>query len=69
MVPIWSGTIQLIHESQKKDDDMKRITLPVIDLNTTDMNNQPTIIPFDQPLYWEGNRLILESTDQFIKVR
>ena len=30
-------------------------------------NNQPTIIAFDQPLYWKGNRLILESTDQLIK--
>ena len=84
-IPIWSGTIQLIHESQKKDDYEKdNITfLPIIDLNPTDMscilstlsflsklahqNNRPTIIAFDQPLYWKGNRLILESTDQLIK--
>ena len=30
-------------------------------------SNRPIIIAFNQPLYWKGNRLILESTDQLIK--
>ena len=83
--PIWSGTMQLIHENQNKENYEKdSITfLPIIDLDPANMscilstlsflsnlahqNNMPTVVAFDQPLYWKGSRIILESTDELIK--
>ena len=57
--------------------------LPIIDLDPNNMscilstpsflsnlahqNNMPTVVAFDQPLYWKGSRIILESTDELIK--
>ena len=84
-LPIWSGTMQLIHENQNCNNHEKNnVTfLPIIDLDPTNMscilstlsflsnlakqNNQPTIVAFDQPLYWKGTRIIFESADHIIQ--
>ena len=57
--------------------------LPIIDLNPSDMTcilstltflsklaancNQPSIVTFDQPLYWKSNKIIKTTTNQLLK--
>ena len=59
------------------------VFLPIIDLSPTDMscifstlsylsnlaykNNQPAIVAFDQPLYWKGSQINIESSDELVK--
>ena len=68
------------NKEQYKADNI--VFLPIIDLNPTNMscifstlsflsnfahkNNQPTIVAFDQPLYWKGSQIIIESSDLLV---
>ena len=35
--------------------------------NLSFKNNQPTVIAFDQPLFWKGNRIIAESNIETVR--
>ena len=34
--------------------------------NFAHKNNQPTIVAFEQPLYWKGSQIIIESSDLLV---
>ena len=67
-IPIWSGIIQLIHESQKKDDYGKdNITfLPIIDLNPTDMSCILPTQSFLSNLAHQNNQPTIIAFDQLL---